>query len=344
MRLKPSLVKRFLWMSAGPLSVAAVLVAGSPSMAAETAKRPAKKAATPVAAPAPRAEVRVVSDPAPGMSRGRQRGDERREGASSTRPRASCARPPRKRPRRWPGAIAPRAARRAEAQREFTVHENGIVSYELGEEGMVDESWCVRSRRKSGSPLRAPLRDAEGSHAPAASEQERSRERGEVDHEEQEDWSLPRLSRAGVPRSRSRRHRLRRRDDHDRQRQRARRGVQRSDASGSRRRQSRHDPRPAAPQRIHRGGRHLGRDARQHRGDLHPGELRPAGALHPDLRRARLGGSDPGRFGQRRRRNPAVPWPRAIHPVWNRPGQQAPRLRRHSGPQRHERRRHPGPV
>ena len=35
-------------------------------------------------------------------------------------------------------AIAPRAARQAEAVREFTVQPNGIQSYELGEESMQD--------------------------------------------------------------------------------------------------------------------------------------------------------------------------------------------------------------
>ena len=35
-------------------------------------------------------------------------------------------------------AIAPKAARRAEAEREFTVQANGIQAYELGEDGMVD--------------------------------------------------------------------------------------------------------------------------------------------------------------------------------------------------------------
>ncbi len=91
-----------------------------------------------------------------------------------------------------------------------------------------------------------------------------------------EDRTLPRPSRARVSRSRSRADRLRRRDDHDRERQRAGRGFQRSDAARPRRRQSRHDPRTAASQRVHVRGRHLGRDARQQCGDLHPGELRSA--------------------------------------------------------------------
>ncbi len=68
MRLKPSFVKRFLWMSAGPLALAAVLAAASPSLAAEDArfipaKRPGEKAAASVAARAPLANVRVISIP-----------------------------------------------------------------------------------------------------------------------------------------------------------------------------------------------------------------------------------------------------------------------------------------
>lgn len=146
MRLKRSLVKRFLWMSAGPLAVAAVLVAGSPSMAAEDArfipaKRPATKAAASVVAPttalAPQVEVRVISvplqecpaddnegmnavkafiDPATGELR-----------APTAEEAAELAR-----------AIAPRAARRAQAAREVTVSASGNLLYELGEEGMVD--------------------------------------------------------------------------------------------------------------------------------------------------------------------------------------------------------------
>ncbi len=133
MRLKPSLVKRFLWMSAGPLAVVAIMSGGSPSMAAEDArfvpaKRPTKKAA---------AEVRVVSiplqecpaddnestnamkafiDPATGELR-----------APTPEEAAALAR-----------AIGPRAERRAQAARQVMVQPNGIQYYELGEEGMVD--------------------------------------------------------------------------------------------------------------------------------------------------------------------------------------------------------------
>ena len=142
MHFKPRLVKRFLWRWVGPLAAGAALVAGSPSMAAEDArlipaKRPAKKAAESVAAPAPRANVRVISiplqecpaddneavnavkaflDPATGELR-----------APTPEEEAALAR-----------AIAPRAERRAQAVREPMVHDNGIVSIELGEEGMVD--------------------------------------------------------------------------------------------------------------------------------------------------------------------------------------------------------------
>ena len=146
MRFKPPLVKRFLWMSAGPLAVAAVLIAGSPSMAAEDArfipaKPPAKKAAASVAAPAtalaPRAEVRVISiplqecpaddnegmnavkafiDPATGELR-----------APTAEEAAELAR-----------AIAPHVARRAEAAREPMVSADGTLIYEIGEDGMVD--------------------------------------------------------------------------------------------------------------------------------------------------------------------------------------------------------------
>ena len=142
MRLKPPLVKRFLWISAGPLAVAAVLAVGSPSLAAEDAryipaKRPAKQAAAPVAAPAPRVNVRVVSiplqecpaddnesvnalrafiDPATGELR-----------APTPEEEAALAR-----------AIAPRAVRRAQAAREVAVSASGNLLYELGEEGMQD--------------------------------------------------------------------------------------------------------------------------------------------------------------------------------------------------------------
>jgi len=142
MRFKPPLVKRFLWISAGPLAVAAVLVAGSPSMAAEDArfipaKPPAKKAAAPVAAPAQRAEVRVISIPLQecpaddneGMNAVRAfidpvTGELR---APTTEEAAELAR-----------AIAPRAVRRAQAARQVMVSASGIQYYELGEDGMED--------------------------------------------------------------------------------------------------------------------------------------------------------------------------------------------------------------
>ena len=139
MRLEPCLVKHFLWRSAGPLAVAAVLVSGSPALAAEDArlipaKPPAKKTAASVAAP--RVEVRVISiplqecpaddnegmnavkafiDPATGELR-----------APTAEEAAELAR-----------AIAPRA-RRAQAAREVMVSASGIQYYELGEEGMQD--------------------------------------------------------------------------------------------------------------------------------------------------------------------------------------------------------------
>jgi hypothetical protein len=139
MRLKPSLVKHFLWRSAGPLAVAAVLVSGSPSMAAEDArsipaKPPAKKTSASVAAP--RVEVRVISiplqecpaddnegmnavkafiDPATGELR-----------APTAEEEAALAR-----------AIAPRAARRALAEGSFWTA-RGVSVYEVGEDGMND--------------------------------------------------------------------------------------------------------------------------------------------------------------------------------------------------------------
>ncbi len=145
MRLKPCLVKRFLWMSAGPLAVATVLVAGPPSMAAEDArfipaKCPAEKAAAPIAAPTarPQVKVRVVSIPLPeecpaddneGLNAmkafidpatGELRAPTAEEAAALSR------------------AIAPRGVRQAQAAREPLVLGNGIVSYELGEDGMQD--------------------------------------------------------------------------------------------------------------------------------------------------------------------------------------------------------------
>lgn len=139
MQLKPCLLRRFLWRSAGPLAVAAVLVSGSPSLAAEDArlipaKRPAKSTA--VSAAAPRVEVRVISiplqecpaddnestntvkafiDPATGELR-----------APTQEEEAALAR-----------AIGPRV-RRAETARTPLVTADGIVSYELGEDGMMD--------------------------------------------------------------------------------------------------------------------------------------------------------------------------------------------------------------
>ncbi|HEX5854919.1 MAG TPA: hypothetical protein VFZ57_04810, partial [Thermoanaerobaculia bacterium] len=140
MRLKPPGMKRFLWVSAGPLAVAAVLVSGSPSMAAEGARFvPAERPVNTTATAAPengRAVVRVISiplqecpaddnegmnavkaflDPATGELR-----------APTAEEAAALAR-----------AIAPRA-RRAEAAREPMVLANGIVTYEIGEDGMVD--------------------------------------------------------------------------------------------------------------------------------------------------------------------------------------------------------------
>lgn len=140
MQFEPCLVRRFLWRSAGPLAVAAALVSGSPSLAGEDtrlipAKRPAKKTAASVTTP--RVEVRVVSiplqecpaddnegmsavkafiDPATGELR-----------APTAEEEAALAR-----------AIAPGAARRAQVAREPMVQANGIVSYELGEDGMED--------------------------------------------------------------------------------------------------------------------------------------------------------------------------------------------------------------
>ncbi len=227
MRLKPSLVKRFLWMSAGPLSVAAVLVAGSPSMAAEDAryvpaKRPAKKAAASVAAPPPLPPrgriVRVISmplqeecpaddnesmnavrafiDPATGELRAPTAG---RGGGPGPRDRAK--------------GCAPRSGGEGgHGQRQ----RQPVLRARRGSN--AGRRRAHRRRRKAGFPLHAPIRDAEGAHASAGSEKERSGERGEVGHEELEDWSLPRPSRNGVPRSRSRADRLRQRDDHDRQR------------------------------------------------------------------------------------------------------------------------------
>lgn len=142
MPLKPSLVKRFLWMTAGPLSVAAVLVAGSPSMAAEDAsyipaKRPAKKAAASVAAPAPRADVRVISIPLQecpaddneSMHALRAFIDPvtRELRAPTPEEEAALAR-----------AIAPRAVRRAQAVREVMISADGTLTYEIGEDGMED--------------------------------------------------------------------------------------------------------------------------------------------------------------------------------------------------------------
>jgi hypothetical protein len=140
MRLKPHLVKRFLWRSAGPLA-AAVLVSGpSALMAGDVSFVPAKRPVNTTATPAPengRAVVRVISIPLQecpaddneGMNAvkafldpvtGELRAPTAEEAAALAR------------------AIAPRAARQAQAAREPMVGANGIVRYELGEDGMVD--------------------------------------------------------------------------------------------------------------------------------------------------------------------------------------------------------------
>ncbi|MGA7990652.1 MAG: hypothetical protein WCC53_04400 [Thermoanaerobaculia bacterium] len=135
-------MKRSLWSSAVPLAAGAILIAGSPSLAEDArfvpAKRPPEKAAASETAPAPRAIVRVVSvsaqtecpaddneamnavkafiDPATGELR-----------APTQEEEAALAR-----------AMAPKAARQAQAAREVMVSANGGVHYYLGEEGMVD--------------------------------------------------------------------------------------------------------------------------------------------------------------------------------------------------------------
>lgn len=159
MRLDSSLVKRFLWRSAGPLATAAVLVAGSPSLAAEDpqftpAKRPAKPAAASVAAPtavapekvpapagsralAPRVEVRVISIPL------QECPADDNEGMNAVKAFIDPATGELRAPTEEEAAalalaIAPRAGRQALAAREVLVSPEGIVSYELGEEGMQD--------------------------------------------------------------------------------------------------------------------------------------------------------------------------------------------------------------
>lgn len=139
MRLKPSLVKRFLWMSTGPLAIAAALVAATPSRAAQDApftpaKPPAKKTAATVAAP--RVEVRVISIPLQecpaddneGMSAVKAFIDPATGELRAPTPEEEAA---------LARAIGPRV-RRAEAARTPLVTADGIVSYELGEDGMMD--------------------------------------------------------------------------------------------------------------------------------------------------------------------------------------------------------------
>lgn len=140
MRLKPHPVKRFLWRSAGPLAVAAVLVSGSPALAAEDArfipaKPPAKKIAAPVAAP--RVEVRVISIPL------QECPADDNEGMNAVRAFVDPATgelraPTQEEEAALARAIAPRSERRALAAREPLVSADGILTYELGEEGMVD--------------------------------------------------------------------------------------------------------------------------------------------------------------------------------------------------------------
>jgi hypothetical protein len=142
MLLKPSLVKPFLWRSAGPLAVAAVLVSGTSSMAAEDArsipaKRPAKSPAASVAAPAPRAVVRVISIPL------QECPADDNEGMNAVKafidPATGELRAPtQEEEEALARAIAPSAARRAQAARAVLVSPEGIVSYELGEDGMMD--------------------------------------------------------------------------------------------------------------------------------------------------------------------------------------------------------------
>jgi hypothetical protein len=142
MHFNPRLVKRLLWRWAGPLAAGAALVAGSPSLAAEEArfipaKRPSKKAAESAAAPAPRVDVRVISIPL------QECPADDNEGMSAVRafidPATGELRAPTaEEAAELARAIAPRGERRAQAAREVMVSADGILTYELGEEGMVD--------------------------------------------------------------------------------------------------------------------------------------------------------------------------------------------------------------
>lgn len=142
MHLSPHPVKRLLRLSTGPLAVAAVLFAATPSAAAEEArlvpaKAPAARSAAPAAAAAPRANVRVISIPLQECPADDNEGmnamkafldpDTGELRAPSAEEQAALAR-----------AIAPAAARRALATRQAYVAPDGTLSYEVGEEGMVD--------------------------------------------------------------------------------------------------------------------------------------------------------------------------------------------------------------
>ena len=134
----PSTRKRLIWIPAIALALFTGFSAAAEDARYIPAKRPTKAGASaPTAATAPRAEVRVISipldtcpaddneamtavkafiDPATGELRAPTPEDE-----------AALAR-----------AIAPTAARRAEAARTPMVLPNGLVAFELGEDSMMD--------------------------------------------------------------------------------------------------------------------------------------------------------------------------------------------------------------
>ena len=101
-------------------------------------------------------------------------------------------------------------------------------------------------------------------------------------------FGLGRLAAGPGAGMRRRRRRAGRGHHHHRQPECSRRRLQRPDAGGAGRRQRRHHARPAAPDRVPARGRHLGRDAHQHRPD--PGRrIVRAALVHRRQRGARLG-------------------------------------------------------
>jgi hypothetical protein len=136
MRLYHCVLKRFVWLAAGPLAVSAALVTGPPSMAAEDARFvPGKR---PLENSTPRAIVRVVSVPARTECPADDIGAMNAVKAFIDPATGTLRAPTPEEEAALARAMAPRAERRAQAARQILVSASGIMSYDLGEEGMVD--------------------------------------------------------------------------------------------------------------------------------------------------------------------------------------------------------------